>query len=319
LIGKGFATGRHTIQRDGLLRYYYNRIRRIFPVYFTSIFLVAILMRPEFLDWTNPINRNSFFEAITFDQQGGGVIGALWSISTEFQFYMLAPFLYLIISSMKLRVKALVFISIMILAGLALIKFLILKQHPHLWHSRVYFPLSLNLDCFLAGMVMSIVVNQMREKDVYISHGLALGFLILLVSQVIYSVWSFSEMASYAGVSGSSTRIYYLTIGPAVTIFLTCCALLIFELTKKSEVKEYNAFWNLSTFLGLITYCLYVLHEPVYLSIRKIFPINLSIYDLLAYFPVGLGLSVSLAAIVYFFIEKYFDKISYQEFFGRIK
>ena len=98
LMGKGFVTGRHSVDREGLKKFYRNRVLRIFPIYFISIFLVAVFVNPTYLDFREPSAIRCLLQAGLFDQQTGGTIGALWSVSTEFQFYLLAPMLFLMLS-----------------------------------------------------------------------------------------------------------------------------------------------------------------------------------------------------------------------------
>ena len=104
LMSKGFVTGRHSIDREGLKKFYRNRVVRIFPIYFISMFLVAVFVDPTYLDFRNSSAIQSFLEGTFFDQQTGGVIGPLWSVSTEFQFYLLAPLLFLLLSKCFTRI-----------------------------------------------------------------------------------------------------------------------------------------------------------------------------------------------------------------------
>ncbi len=63
LMGKGFVTGRHSIDREGLKKFYRNRVLRIFPIYFISMFLVAVFVDPTYLDFRNSGAIQSFLEA----------------------------------------------------------------------------------------------------------------------------------------------------------------------------------------------------------------------------------------------------------------
>jgi peptidoglycan/LPS O-acetylase OafA/YrhL len=308
LMGKGFVTGRHTVNRDGLVRFYKNRILRIFPIYFVSIFLVAVFMNPAYLDVRNPASLNTLLEAGLFDQQAGGVIGALWSVSTEFQFYLIAPMLFLLLSvGFKRnwsRVTAVAAVGILI----GMTKLCILNRVPTLWHSRVYFPLLLNLDCFLAGMAASFAVNGLLKKRLYVPRGIAIGIVITILAQIGISSWSFHEMAAYEGVPGSATRLYYLSFAPGATALVTCLIIGLFELAKRTPSAG-NLAWRVSSFLGALTYCFYVFHEPVILSLRRLWPATLKINQAMIIFPFGFAVALAVACIFYYFVETRFDRL----------
>ena len=228
LMGKGFVTGRHSIDKGGLKKFYSNRILRIFPIYFFSIFLVATLVSPSNLDIRNSGTWNDIFSSLLFDQQGGGAIGALWSVSTEFSFYLLAPFLFLIISVLFKKARGLLFFMLVLCAIFGAIKFWILSNFPELWHTRIYMPLLLNLDCFISGMVTSFLVKDRLSDNKHIPHGLKIGIFVTLFFQSILSAWSFHEMASYDGIPGSSTRFYFLSYAPGLVALMSCLIIYIF-------------------------------------------------------------------------------------------
>ncbi|HEX4415771.1 MAG TPA: acyltransferase [Lacipirellulaceae bacterium] len=308
LMGKGFVTGRHSVDRAGLKHFYRNRVLRIFPIYFISIFLVAVFVNPTYLDFREPSAVRCFFEAGLFDQQTGGAIGALWSVSTEFQFYLLAPLLFLLLSQCFKRDFTRVACTVGLCVAFAIIKLSILKHAPQHWLPRIYMPLLLNLDCFIAGMTTAFTVNGLLKAKRYVPYGLTLGIVATVLAQVVYSTWSFHEMCAYEGFPGSSTRFHYLACAPGVTTLLTCLIIGLFELSRRKSGRS-NFAWRVSTTLGVLTYCLYVFHEPVLLSLRKLAPPTLTIEWSLIACPFGLLVSIAVAYIFYYFVELRFDKI----------
>ena len=303
LMGKGFVTGRHSVDRAGLKTFYRNRVLRIFPIYFISIFLVSVFVNPSYLDLRSPAAVNSLLEAGLFDQQAGGVIGALWSVSTEFQFYLLAPMLFLSLSTYFKRDVSRVCGAAILCTLFGLIKFWILTRHPEQWHSRVYFPLMLNLDCFLAGMVTAFVVNGRLKNRFHVPNGIAIGIVTAVLAQIVFSAWSFHEMAFYEGVPGSSTRPYFLSFAPGVTALASCVIIGLFELSKRAKGGG-NLFWRTSTALGALTYCVYVFHEPVIVSLRKLWPVSITMRESMMFFPFGFAISLAVALLFYYFIEQ---------------
>lgn len=91
LMGKGFRS-RYQLTEEGIFAFYRNRMLRILPLYVGALFLVGLFTSPGlFL----PRNWWQWIEVCLFDYRGDlplPPIGALWSVSTEVQFYCLPPF-----------------------------------------------------------------------------------------------------------------------------------------------------------------------------------------------------------------------------------
>ena len=100
LMGKGFFSGRYPFSRDGLLTFYRNRLLRILPLYWFAVLAISLLMKPEIFA---PKNIWMLAAILLFDYSGAfaiNPIGALWSVSTEVQFYILVPFLFVLYASL---------------------------------------------------------------------------------------------------------------------------------------------------------------------------------------------------------------------------
>lgn len=311
LMGKGFVTGRHTTSSQGLQRFYHNRVLRIFPIYFIAVLIVGVLVSPATFDLRTASAWDAVLSIALFDMRDGGPIGALWSVSTEFQFYLLAPLLFILLATLSSRRSLLIGATAVVLIGLSTLKMHTLRTHPELWHDKIYYPVLINLDCFLVGMVTSILADSALRRQRYIRNGLMLGFVMTLGLQVVASTWSFPEMSYYPGYPGSATRFDYLAYAPAATAIATGLIIYVFELAKRDKPSANTILWKLSTTAGLMTYCLYVFHEPVLLSVRRLFPADISMFTAIKIFPFGLALTIGLAYIFYAFVERQFDSKRY--------
>jgi peptidoglycan/LPS O-acetylase OafA/YrhL len=308
LMGKGFVTGRHNVSRNGLVKFYRNRILRIFPVYFSAILIVSALASPDYLDFRNWEAVGQFLDVLLFDQMGGGVIGALWSVSTEFQFYLLVPLIFLLLKFYFKPFRSLIFFTLIAVGIFGMAKLWILAKHPVLWHGKVYFPLLANLDCFMCGLVTSFIVNGLRDRNAYLKHGMQIGVAITALLYVLLSAWSYPEMVYFPGLPGSSSRIYFLSFAPGITAILAALAICSFEMAVRRESRP-GIFWKTQTLFGTLTYCIYVWHEPIILSLRKLFPSSLSFRDSIVILPSGLIITISISLLFYYFIEKHYDRM----------
>jgi peptidoglycan/LPS O-acetylase OafA/YrhL len=308
LIGKGFVSKRHSITFSGYQKYVNNRVLRIWPIYFFALLIAFVFIKPSSLNLASLSNLSSMLATVSFDQKNDGVIGALWSVSTEFQFYLIAPGLYLLVERFSPRGGWLKYLVICLTLCGGMLRFIQLQNDPASWHSMVYYPLLGNLDLFLVGMFAAIFVNMKKQSGIKNGRLLfQLGLIVLIFSQVIFSSWSIPEMISFEGFPGSPTRPYFLAFAPSITSLLTAVVIALFELGK-SEVKMVDGFWKTSSRIGILTYCVYVFHEPIYMGLRTIWIGNPSPVEALRFFPVGIGLVYLVSLIMYRYIEIPFDR-----------
>ncbi|MBE9041377.1 acyltransferase, partial [Oscillatoriales cyanobacterium LEGE 11467] len=177
LMGKVFYTQRYKIDFKGILRFWRNRALRVFPLYYFAILVLSLFVYPDIL---RPQNWIYLLRLCTFTYHQVlpvGFNGALWSLSTEIQFYFLVPFLF---SYLKRRLRdrksILGFAATLILGSLILrysIWQVIQAQLPPpedaiAFVKYVYVPIALNLDVFLCGFILNFWIAD-RENSKKIS------------------------------------------------------------------------------------------------------------------------------------------------------
>ncbi|BAZ38640.1 O-acetyltransferase OatA [Calothrix sp. NIES-4101] len=97
LMGKAFYSGRYTVDVKGIINFWYNRALRIIPLYYFVILILSIFVYTDILKMTNWgyfVRLLSFTYQPLFHAQSLPFNEALWSLSTEVQFYLLVPFIY---------------------------------------------------------------------------------------------------------------------------------------------------------------------------------------------------------------------------------
>jgi peptidoglycan/LPS O-acetylase OafA/YrhL len=308
LMGKGFVTERYAPNPAGLKTFYVNRILRIVPLYLLSLFLIVLLQRQDFLlPLSSPTQFDNALSELLFDSHGSGPIGALWSISTEAQFYIAIPFLHALLarylsSPAKLVTAALLFVALMV--G---IKTYCLVIKPTFWLRHIYYPTLANMDCFLTGYAAAALVNLMRRQSFYLHRGMALGVVLAAGYYVLLSYASYANM-----MRDSSLRLLYLGIFPGLTAVVTATAIVLFETARRVTAGSHawsRQGWRAQTMLGTLTYALYVWHEPVLLSFRSLFGSTLSLHESLGLMPIGFFLCITTAYIFYDCVERRFDRM----------
>jgi len=179
------------------------------------------------------------------------------------------------------------------------------------WHQFVYIPFGVNIDVFLIGFITAFISQQMVDKKITIHHGISIG-----VGMVIFMYLLVSYCSSYGMfTSNASLTIKFLAFAPSLTALLTATCIFFLDNATRRPVSTNiftRAIWVVSTFSGLLTYSLYVWHEPILISLRKIAPAELSLSDCIQYF-VCIMLAVGFVAFIFYrFIEVPFDKLKHE-------
>jgi peptidoglycan/LPS O-acetylase OafA/YrhL len=266
LMGKGFFSGRYQFSSQGVLNFYRNRALRIIPIYFSAVFLVSALMLPEIfnLDHISDLLRLLLFDSDT--TRSINPIGALWSVSTEVQYYLIAPFVYWYVGR-HIRSVTGAFTAMIFMVGFGLaFRFSVLDFFgDEMWASEVYKSLIGNIDLFLIGFFLNYFVKYQRPKALQ-KNGLLLGFVSLAVVYIAVS-W----ISGYAMVADTDgLRATFIRVVPTVTGLGTCLTIYLFEVSSGKNKKTLaTKILKRTEILGLLTYAIYVWHEPIYFGVGR--------------------------------------------------
>lgn len=114
-MGKAFYTKRYTADVPGVINFWRNRLLRICPLYYFAVLISALFVYTDILKIEN---WGYLFRIITFTYNHSLPPiwnGAMWSLSTEVQFYILVPFLYTFLLHRLVSRKEIVVTSILII------------------------------------------------------------------------------------------------------------------------------------------------------------------------------------------------------------
>jgi peptidoglycan/LPS O-acetylase OafA/YrhL len=304
LMGKGFVRGRYTLDESGCRLFYRNRILRIGPVYYLSIIFLSIYRYPEVFHWKHGwiLLEMAIFDYRIFPINPNGI---LWSVSTEMQFYLLAPLMVLFLLYMKSKTgRWFILVPILFLCATTALRMWVKK---HLGYEQMftygYAPLVPNLGIFLAGMS----INLLPKIKVFAPGRRLLGPAIFAASIGFYLLMAcivFYKDRFHMDYADLQARV------PILSVIFAMGLIYLAELRGRLEIRKgiVGLFLVALQSIGTITYCLYAFHPEIFLINSDRFPGTYPLRLSLSHFPMVMLETVLVASFFYFAVEKPFDR-----------
>jgi peptidoglycan/LPS O-acetylase OafA/YrhL len=299
LMGKGFARGRYTLNEEGSRLFLRNRILRIAPVYYLGLVFVSIYRYPEIFQWRH---WWMLLEIFIFDFRGDlpiNSIGALWSVSTEVQFYLLVPLLMVALLHLsKFAGKAFPLVPLFLVCA-ATAGRMHIAATPSNMYTYGYAPLIPNLDLFIAGMSLNLFPKLEIRPDLRAW----IGPLLVAATGGFYVA-----ICGLPGELHMSMQDFWAK-GPALCVLFAAAFIYLAETHGKIAIARNVIGLCLSgiQWIGTLTYCLYVFHPDVFVSNAALLPAHHSLQLSLQYFPLVILETLAVAMFFYFAVEKPFD------------
>ncbi|MEP5621350.1 MAG: acyltransferase, partial [Hyphomicrobiales bacterium] len=262
-----------------LADFYERRIRRIFPALFfvvivSGVFAALWMLPDEFDRFAKSVQANSLFLSnVHFWNEAGYFKAAneekplihTWSIAIEEQFYLVFPVLLLLIARIK-RLSLGLCVLVLSMLSLALAE----------WMSRHYFAANFYLLPgraweFGAGILCAVYGNQFQPKGL-IRQAFSTAGLGLII-------WSFVTFDS------ATPTPSLITLIPVAGT-----AMLIFFMKPGDWAARALAFGPMPA-IGLLSYSLYLWHQPVFAFARIRSTSNITELGYLALVLLALGFS----------------------------
>ena len=285
--------------------FYQKRIRRLLPALFFVILISSIvaynfLLPSFFKEYVYSIIFSFFFSSNIYFHYEGQSYGAnilsikpflhTWSLAIEEQFYLIFPLFFIIIAKFYFKNISLIIILVALISIIFSIS--IGNSHP----SFNFYMLPSRAWELLAGSVLAIL--HAKKRGIYKKDSISwklfskVGFILIIYSFIFFK-------------GAGSLPIYYSAF-PVIG-----CCLIIHYNNKKDLIIRFLSSKPMVG-IGLISYSLYLWHHPI-LSFDKI--LNISNENILIKACLVI-LSIFLAVLTYFFVEKPFRK---KEFYSTKK
>lgn len=294
----------NTIYKPNFLRnFYMRRVLRIFPLFYLTL-IVCLLILPtikslnleagyytnnQFWLWTYLQNWLFVFK----EPYGDKILLHTWSLAVEEQFYLVWPFIILLIR----KPKRLLAVATLILFAVIISRYAIwIYKIEDLAYGSLY--TFTRIDGLCIGSILALL---MRTNPGFLKKYTTL--IVLLMAAINFGFY-------FINTQQSVTLPYLAFVG--YTTFAVLFGILVYEaVTGESKIIQFLLNNYILKFFGRISYGLYVYHWPVYILLfpyfRDLILNKTNINYLVA--ETGSGIIVTTAAVLLSLLSyRYFEK-----------
>ena len=292
-----------------LLRFWVNRwMRTLAPYYIVLILVYIVSLIPgsaydsSFIGLKTKISYLFFLQNFNWDSSG--FFGESWSLAVEEWFYLLVPLILFVLywaykQNQKKSVFATILVVIIVVPLFRLYKYIDLKEfadNQGIYYQLFRYQVLSRLDCIVYGILGSYLAYY--HKNIWSKNKVLFLILGLLVLVIYKSIDENLYKIEYSSLYNLIYNVFYFPIF-SIGILLTIPFLSLMK-------SRANVLCKLFTYISLISYSLYLLHQNVK---------HMIVESLSGYFGIDNGLvklvsvwvlTIFLSTLMYLYIEKPF-------------
>jgi peptidoglycan/LPS O-acetylase OafA/YrhL len=318
----GFLISHHLIkqwdkQRTGLRSYITKRVLRIVPTYFTVLFIVGFGWVPFYKPAVEDLGlRFTYHILFLQDYFPSDINVAFWSLGVEEKFYLLAPFI--MFGALGLRKPLLkYFIFITLFFCPLIFRVWTASTYPELAGYTSFFrvfrsPFHMCFDGLVIGMLSALIYRD-RKVLPFVQNP--------LVAQTLAWGGIFLSLYLLAAESHMGTIDWFDKTILQTLIALGMGSTLLGVLLGGGPIQLLRKSWLF--FFSKISYSLYLVHlplaAPTAILFARLFPLNEfePMVQFFIYLPVYSALSIFVALILHYVVEKPFLLLKDRQAFPR--
>ncbi len=331
LMGKVFYTERYTPDVQGVLNFWRNRAIRILPLYYFAVFILCLFVYTEIFKieyWGYLIRVCTFTYHSQMVSQQIAFDYALWSLSTEIQFYILIPFIYNFFRHRLMNQKHILIAAVCVIGVTFVLKLIAwisfrnqISEQMEYAFKYWYAPLSNSLDLFLCGFLINPLLKYQHLNRLKISNNfkwlnsskkiISVILLLVLYLFTAYHLYHQELWGLIGRPSGWRTSTTIFLLQP-LTAIITSFFIFAFEsedyygFTKNEKLSFATILRNpfrILEILGNLSYGIYIWHMPIIGKITPVFTSDIPIEAFYNRLTATTILSTALAVITYYLVE----------------
>lgn len=314
LIGKVFYTGKYDLSVPSVLKFWRNRMLRVFPLYYFAVLILVVFVYTDLLKIEN---WGYLLRILTFTYNHGLPIDfdrALWAVSTEVQFYAIAPFVFGLF-------RYLVRPRQILIAILGIFAFTIFYRSL-VWNSDLrqdiitywYTPLLPNLDVFLCGFLLNPLLKLTTHiRSNWLNRISPVFLLVLLHFTTVFHVY-YQELRNATNQDvGVRSPITFMVM-PALSVVVIC--FFIYQSESGGAYQNFQKInqklslavclqnpWRIVEIFGHLSYGIFVWHMPILAKVRGIITSSLPLENFITRFGVVFFWATIIAVATYYLVE----------------
>ncbi|MDF5731457.1 MAG: acyltransferase [Rhizonema sp. PD38] len=331
LMGKVFYTERYTADVQGVLNFWRNRAIRILPLYYFAVFILCLFVYTEVFKieyWGYLIRVCTFTYHSQMVSQQIAFDYALWSLSTEIQFYILIPFIYNFFRHRLMNQKHILLAAVCVIGVTFVFKLIAwisfrnqISEQMEYAFKYWYAPLSNSLELFLCGFLINPWLKYQHLNRLKISNNfrwlkssekiISVILLLILYFFTAYHLYHQELWGLIGRPSGWRTSTTIFILQP-LTAIITSFFIFAFESEDyygftSNEKLSFSAIlrnpFRILEILGNLSYGIYIWHMPIISKITPVFPSDIPIEAFYNRLTATTILSTALAVMTYYLVE----------------
>lgn len=311
VIGRAFLSGRYGLTRGELGRFWLRRCLRIVPLYYLVYLVVLLFAFPGMLHLRNWPYLLRMFTFTYYGQLSKDPLSATWFLSALMQFYLLAPLLFVCLRPLlRRRGDAALGVAVALLIGAQLRYVPLLIFHAQanpltVWNGWIYTPIWTNLDLVAVGMLANAFIAGADGRASGTARRLKIAALLAMLLG-----WFATSYIANAGLNEGHLLLQRVfTLGcPALFALLALLWITAFVDQKKRVPLSWAALQEnprrLLEALAALTYGVFLWHSPILIRIGDALSWGGPLRTYALRFGLGLALSLLLAGLTYFMVER---------------